>query len=96
VNSARLWWPAQERIGCALVCSGLSTYARHLSAFAAALCGVSGLACTPNLWGVSGHCPQPNDETPYIQHRHFGAAIALAYCNMFGTGNKAEWDTNTT
>jgi len=35
-------------------------------------------------------------QLPYIQHRHFGPVIALALCNMFGTGNKAEWDTNTT
>lgn len=32
----------------------------------------------------------------YVQRRHFGPVIALAHCNMFGTGNKAEWDTNTT
>ncbi len=39
-----------------------------------ALCGVSGRAYTPNLWGILGHAPR---ETPYFQHRHFGAVIAL-------------------
>jgi hypothetical protein len=35
-------------------------------------------------------------KRPAFNILHFGAVIALAHCNMFGTDSKAEWDTNMT
>jgi hypothetical protein len=60
------------------------------------LCGVLGLACYETCGVFRDIAHAITGELPYIQHRHFGPVIAVARCNMFGTDNKAEWDTNTT
>jgi hypothetical protein len=80
VNSAHCGVQRSERVRLCAGQSGFMSYAHHLSAFAAALCGVSGRSRTPRFVVFRDNAHALTSEMPCIQRRHFRRGNCTYHC----------------